>query len=118
MRVAQQKTQGIKIDGLISKLVIRIWLEEGADLGTWDKINNGTIDRIMLETAIAELPPVLKICYEYRWLKRVKPQEVVDRTGIPVATYYRRCNKAVDFIYYHINGQAAGLKDLIDKIVT
>lgn len=116
MRIAQKKAQGVKIDGMVSKVVIRIWLEEGADIGSWNRINNGTVDKIMLEAAIKELPPVLKLCFDYRWIKRWKPTAVENRTGLPKSTYYRRCNRAIDFIYYHVNGEAAGLKDLLEAI--
>ena len=112
-----RKPQGVKVEGLISKRVIKLWLEAGASIETWDKVTNGTVNTIMLKAAIADLPPVLKVCLQYRWVDQLPRKEILARTGIPKTTYYRRCDKAVEFIYYHVNGMAAGLKDLLDKIL-
>lgn len=112
-----RKAQGVRIEGLVSKRVIKLWLEAGASMETWDRITNGTIDTIMLSSAIKDLPPVLKVCLQFRWIDQLPLKETLERTGIPKTTYYRRCDKAVEFLYYHINDMAAGLKDLLDKVL-
>lgn len=130
----RRRQQGVRIEGLISRKVIRCWLDNWESLQAGDSppdaitgnsgpkardgITGNMINRIMLEAAIADLPPVLKVCLEYRWIQQLPREAIYARTGIPKTTYYRRCNKAVDFIYYHVNGIAAGMKDLVDKIVT
>jgi hypothetical protein len=70
----------------------------------------------MLEAAIKDMPPVLYICLKYRWVDQLPLGKTLERTGIPKSTYYRRCDKAIEFIYYHVNGIAAGMKDLLDRI--
>jgi hypothetical protein len=122
----------VRIQGLISTKVITSWLEEWDSLvagdrpldaiptssgpKTMDGVSNGTINKMMLNAAIEDLPPVLYVCVMYRWVDQWKLADVLDHTGIAKSTYYRRCDKAVEFIYYHINGMAAGVKDLLDKI--
>jgi fimbrial chaperone protein len=129
----QKKPQGVRIAGLISKACIRRWLENYESViaqdrpadaiptnsgpKSYDGVSNTAINRIMLEAAIRDLPPVLKVCLELRWITQLKLTETLRKTGIPKTTYYRRCNKAVDFIYYHVNGMAAQLKDLVDSII-
>lgn len=125
--------QGVRIDGLISRKVIIGWLENWESLQAGDSppdaisgnsgpksrdgVAGNTINRIMIEAAIADLPPVLKVCVEYRWIEQIPRKHIYARTGIPKTTYYRRCAKAVDFIYHHVNGGAAGMKALVDAIL-
>lgn len=122
----------VKIEGLISKKAVRRWLDDyesiisesiGADAipgnsgsKPRDGISNNKINKIMLEAAIKDLPPVLKVCLEYRWIEQLRLGETLKRTGIAKSTYYRRCDKAVEFIYYHVNGKADNIKDLLEKI--
>ena len=124
--------KGVRVEGLISKKVIKSWLEQWEYLEAGDKpldavvmnsgpknrdgVSSSQINRIMLEAAIADMPPVLYLCLKYRWIDQVPIVKIVEATGIPKSTYYRRCDKAVEFIYYHVNGMAAGVKDLIDRI--
>ena len=124
--------KGVRIKGLISTKVITSWLEEWDSLVAGDRpldampanggpkqmdgVSNGMINKIMLDAAIKALPPVLYICLMYRWVDQVPLPKVLLTTGIAKSTYYRRCDKAVEFIYYHVNGMAAGIKDLLDKI--
>lgn len=128
-----RKPQGVRIEGLISKRVIKLWLDEWDSLEAGDilptafpsntgpkardGITNKTINKIMLEAAVKDLPPVLKVCLQFRWIDQLPLKETLERTGIPKTTYYRRCDKAVEFLYYHVNGMAAGMKDLLDKIL-
>jgi hypothetical protein len=70
----------------------------------------------MLEAAIKDMPPVLYICLKYHWVDQLPLGKTLERTGIPKSTYYRRCDKDIEFIYYHVNGIAAGMKDLLDRI--
>lgn len=123
---------GIRVEGLISKKVIKSWLENLESLYRGDKpldavvtnsgpksmdgVSGSMLNRLMLESALKDMPPVLYICLKYRWIDQLPIVEALERTGIPKSTYYRRCDKAVDFIYYHVNGVAAGVKDLIDTI--
>jgi len=124
--------KGVRIQGLISTKVITSWLEEWDSLVAGDRpldaipassgpkqmdgISNGMINKMMLDAAVRALPPVLYACVMYRWVDQVPLCKVLEQTGIAKSTYYRRCDKAVEFIYYHINGMAAGIKDLLDKI--
>lgn len=122
----------VRIEGLISKKAVRRWLENYESLISEDRppdfipgnssgkpgdgISNAKLNKIMLEAAIRDLPPVLKVCLEYRWVLQLPLGDTLRKTGLPKSTYYRRCDKAVDFIYYHVNGKAAGIKDLLQKI--
>lgn len=124
--------KGIRIEGLVSKNVIKSWLEEWDSMQagsrpmdaiptssgpkTQDGVSNSRINIIMLDAAIKDLPPVLYVCLMYRWVDQVPLNKVLEKTGIAKSTYYRRCEKAIDYIYYHVNGMAAGIKDLIDAI--
>lgn len=125
------KHNTVKVEGLISRKVIKYWLENFDRLtggyklldhgrGTpinRDGISGNRLNSIMLEDAIKDLPPVLKVCMSYRWLEQLPLDETLSRTGIPRSTYYRRCDKAIDFIYYHVNGLAANYKDLAETIL-
>jgi len=123
---------GVRIEGLVSKKVVLGWLENYDSLVSGDRpfdampsnsgakvfdgVSGGQMNKIMLEAAIRDLPPVLHVCLVYRWVERRPLWEALRRTGIPKSTYYRRCAKAVEFIYYHVNGIAAGIKDLLTQI--
>lgn len=122
----------IRIEGLISKKVVKGWLEDWESLQSGsppvdgmpkdssgkaeDGVSNSQINRIMMDAAVRDLPPVLYVCLKYRWIDELPLGETLKRTGIPKSTYYRRCDKAVDFIYYHVNGEAAGIKALLEKL--
>jgi DNA-directed RNA polymerase specialized sigma24 family protein len=122
----------VRIEGLVSKKVIRAWLDDWDSLQgdgppkyqacfnsgskPYDGVSNKQLNKIMLEAALNDLPPVLYVCAKYRWVEQLPLSETLERTGIAKSTYYRRCDKAVEFIYYHVNGIAAGIKDLLEKI--
>jgi hypothetical protein len=127
----------VKIEGLVSRKVIKLWLENYESLVVRDRpfdalpanssykspdgVSNGVINKIMLEAAVKALPGKLFLCVYYRWIMRQPLNTTLRLLGdikpLPKTTYYRRCDKAVDFIYYHINGMAAQLKDLVDRIL-
>lgn len=123
---------GVRIEGLVSKKAVLGWLENYESLVAGDRpfdampsnsgpkvfdgVSGGQLNRIMLDAAIDDLPPVLAVCLKYRWVEQLPLGQALYRTGIPKSTYYRRCGKAVEYIYYHVNGIAAGIKDLLTQI--
>jgi fimbrial chaperone protein len=129
-------TQGgkilVRIEGLISRKVVKYWLENYQSMAandspidalphnsgrkSYDGFNDTKLNLIMLDAAIRDLPPVLSVCCKYRWIVQLPLKDTLKITGLSKSTYYRRCDKSVDFIYYHVNGSAAGINDLIMAI--
>lgn len=117
---------------LISKKVVRYWLDNYASLiandrpvdavpsnsgrKSYDGVSWKQIDRIMLEEAIDKLPELLKNCVNARWVNPGPLGETLRQLGLTKDKYYKRCSWAIDSIYYYINGNAARLQDLYNKV--
>jgi hypothetical protein len=66
--------------------------------------------------AFHDMPNILHTCAVVRWLQPVALGDALKIVGKPKTTYYRLCDKVIFYIYYHVNGQAARLEDLVEKI--
>lgn len=127
----------VRLEGLISKKVVRRWLEHYESLVTGDRpldyigtnsgaksydgITNSQLNKVMLEAAFKDMPIGLWLCTKYRWVDRKPLGETLARLktwGVCASksSYYRRCDLAITYIYYHVNGRAANIKDLLDKL--
>lgn len=125
----------MEIDGLITRKVIRKWLENYDRLVNDDKIlnmgmntgsppddgiSNAMLNKIMLDAALEKMKRVAPNLYtvaKCRWLEQRTWKEAKQITGLAKSTYYYRANvMVVNFIYFEVNGKAAGLKKLIEEI--
>jgi len=121
----------MKVQDLISKKLVKYWLENYSSITTnstpveavpsnsgrksYDGVTWGQINVIMLKDAIRSLPPTLRRCVHARWINRTPLKKTLRDLGLTKDEYYKRCNWAVDGIYYHINGDLANFKDLFKK---
>jgi DNA-directed RNA polymerase specialized sigma24 family protein len=124
---------GIKIEGFISKKTIKRWLEDYEYLTAGDRppdapptnggpkpddgITNGQLNKLMLDQAINDLPPLMKACVKSRYVYKLRLGKTLKVLGISGGVYYERCRMAIDHIYAQLNGEKANYKALFDKII-
>ena len=82
----------------------------------YDGIGSGRLNKMMLQAAIKELPSVLKNVIIARYIKRMPLKETLKLLGIPKDKYYKRCDWAIDYIYYSVNSNTNGKSALLLKI--
>lgn len=75
----------------------------------YDGISGGRMNKIMLDQAISKLTPFMQLIVKCRWTKRIPLQKALQGLGISKDVYYKRCDEAVEQIYFYINGKSAGL---------
>lgn len=126
-----------RLDGHINKKQVRKWLENYQNLDAGDRpddyvptnsgpkpedgVTGGMINKIMLDKAIGQLPPELYFVVKCRWVDKLPLGETFNYLklqGIEIAktTYYKRCDKAVDFIYRKVNGLYLNYAEFLDKV--
>lgn len=77
----------------------------------------------MLDQALEKIPDkVTKYCAYARWINLISPGKAIkslQASGVEMSSslYTKHCNKAVDFIYSEINGERAGVKNLLELIL-
>lgn len=122
----------VKVVGIKTRKVIRLWLNNYQALVSkdvvltdtpintgpkaYDGVSNRYLNFLMLEAAIAELPPAIRACVVARWVERKKLGEILRTLEISKSTYYDRCDKGVDIIYFLVNGKVAGYLALVSKL--
>jgi hypothetical protein len=124
----------MKLEGVVSRKVIRLWLENYQALTSGDRIPEAVVfcsrkaddgiggtflNRVMLEKAIGQLEraaPKVYACCKARWIEPQGLGETLRALVLSKSAYYRACDRSVDFIYYQVNGKAANLLDLIKAI--
>jgi DNA-directed RNA polymerase specialized sigma subunit len=123
----------VKIEGYISKKAIRRWLENYESLAAGDRppeavstnsgpkaydgISNAQLNKMMLDQAIENLPDLMKACIKARYIYKLPRKRTLQLLGISDAVYYNRCKLAIDHIYLELNGDLAGIKRLLEKIL-
>jgi len=109
---------------LISKKVVRSWLEGYTELyRAWgpvdaempkcnsgkkpeDGITDKVLNRAMLSAALRSMwheAGILFYCCNARWVRPQPLGKTLRSAGISKDKYYYRCDRAVDYIYYHVN---------------
>ena len=127
----------IRIEGYVSKTIIRRWLRDyhefgkrGSDLSapkggvpvTSDGWSGSNINKLMLDQALEAIPdPVAKYCAYARWvhvIPKSKTIRTLEASGRPMTEhrYKKYCDEAVDFIYRTVNGDRVGMKELVSLI--
>jgi len=82
----------------------------------YDGIGNGRLNKIMLQAAIKELPPILKRVLLAKWIKFIPLNQTLKILGLTKDQYYRRCDWVIDYIYLCVNNDDAGKSKLLRKI--
>lgn len=116
----------------ISKRIIRDWLDnyEAFILGDrhmdklpgnsgatpYDGINAGRLNKIMLQVAIKELPPILKKVLVAKWIRPGGLNKTLNQLGLSKDQYYRRCEWVIDYLYYSMNNESRGKYRLSQKL--
>ncbi|AYP68433.1 hypothetical protein HWB91_gp63 [Bacillus phage vB_BboS-125] len=124
---------GIRVEGYVSKKAIQRWLEnyeylEAGDTPpdtpptnsgpkNQDGISGGQLNKLMLDQAIENLPPLAKACILARWVHKLSRAKTLRVLGISDAIYRNRCSLGIDLIHSEINGEVGRYKALADKIL-
>ncbi|TYR82123.1 hypothetical protein FZC66_00560 [Priestia megaterium] len=126
---------GVYIEGYTSKKVIRRWLDNYESMAVGDKIPDdmprntggpkvadgwgpGKLNKLMLDQALEKIPDkVTKYCVYARWVHVFAVKSTLKALRITKEEYYNRCSQGVDFIYSEINGERAGVKNLLELIL-
>lgn len=124
---------GVRVEGYVSKKVIKGWLMTYEYLEAGDRppdapptnsgpknrdgISGGQLNKLMLDQAIENLPPLAKACVKARWVHRLPKGKTLRVLGITDGVYYNRCDLAINLIHAAINGEAGRYKALADKIL-
>jgi hypothetical protein len=124
----------MKVEGVVGRKVIRLWLENYQALTSGDRIPEAVVfcsrksddgiggaflNRVMLQKALEDMDqkaPRLYACCKARWIEPRGLGETLRGLVISKSSYYRACDNAVDYIFYQVNGKAANLLDLIKAI--
>lgn len=121
------------VDGYIPKRIIKALLEnyqalQACDVSlyevatnsgskSYDGVTRRQLNLIMLDDAIAGLPPSVWVCATARWVAKRPLGETLRKLGVSKDVYYSRCDLAVDLIYEQVNGRLANYKELAAKIL-
>lgn len=83
---------------------------------SYDGVTGSKLNKIMLDDAITKLSPWMQTVVKCRWTRQLSPQDAMKVLGCSKGVYYHRCKLAVEQIYIHVNGAAAGIVALYAKI--
>jgi hypothetical protein len=125
--------EGVYIEGYLSrnaiKRILKNWHEVGANKKDYseighdnpikgDGVGGGRINKIMIDQALKKIPyKKVQYCAYARWIYNIPAARTLARLGISRHTYHKHCDQAVDFIYSEINGDRAGVKNLLELIL-
>ncbi|NRR04570.1 hypothetical protein HP570_20355 [Brevibacillus sp. RS1.1] len=126
----------IRLEGYISKKIVKRWLEDYAALvvsdrpidaipsnsspKAYDGVSGGQINKIMVDQALEQLrqqKPLTYRCAQARWILQLRTDEALQRLKVTKTEYIKSCTAAVDYIYKSINGKALGVKMLVELII-
>jgi hypothetical protein len=121
---------------MISKRTIRGWLENYQGLIEEDRrvddiprnsgrkpddgITDGMLNRVMLMQGLSSMrleADLLYNCCKARWIDKDSFNFTLRRLGLSKDEYYRRCDWAIDYLYYKINGYDSDRKRLLSRLV-
>lgn len=113
----------MKVDGYISKAVIKRWLENYDSLmkgdvmqdlpagnsgpKTYDGISGGRLNKIMLQQAIKQLSPLRRSCIEAKYVEQLPKHVILRALEISEGVYKDRVKRGIDDIYHYLNGEKA-----------
>ena len=122
----------VRIEGFISRKVIRSWLDNYDSLAaqdvavdalpsnsgakSYDGVGGSQMNKVMLDDAIEHLPPLIRACTIARWIKRWDTREATKTLRVSRDLYFIRCSQAVDLIYLQLNGSAVNYRNLVKEI--
>lgn len=122
----------VKIEGYVSKKVVKDWLENYASMHAKDRpvdampmssgpkpsdgVTATQLNKVMLDQAIEALPILTKACCKARWVYGFPVDSTVNTLDISREIYYSRCDEAVELIYRALNGEKAAYIGLLRKI--
>jgi hypothetical protein len=127
----------VYVEGLFSKKVIVKLLEDYHSLGEIkirttnyaeersssssvksDGVSGRIINKMMIDQALKAIPDQkVRYCAVALWIQNKRPTVIAKQLGISRPTFYKYKSEAIDFIYRHVNGERAGVKDLLDTIL-
>lgn len=81
----------------------------------YDGITAGRMTAIMLSSAIEALPAELQRVVKLRWIYHYPLKDTLSKTGLTKDQYYYSCDKAVECITYHCNGQTKELQQSLKR---
>lgn len=82
----------------------------------YDGVGGGRLNKIMLDDAIGKLSPFMQAVVKCRWTRQLPLKDALKVLGVSKSVYYHRCSLAVEQIYINVNGRAAGIVALYEKI--
>lgn len=122
----------VRIEGIISRRVIRAWLDNyqaleaqdveidaiptNAGAKSYDGVSGKQLNFIMLQAAILDLPQEIRRCVIARWIELHGLGETLRQLGLTKDVYYKRCDQAINLIYYALNGLAVNYAKLVAEI--
>lgn len=127
----------MKVEGYIGLKSVRNMLENYESLQAGDRlldampansgnkpddgITGGFLNKVMLDAAIAQLPPKLYFVVKSRWIERLRLGDTLKAlkllgAGIEKSEYYRRCDAAVREIQQTINGTLPNYTALLNEV--
>ncbi|MBV2197451.1 hypothetical protein KQR56_10015 [Bacillus velezensis] len=120
------------MEDFMSKSTIKKLLENYTELGrrgaagrccilwgpkAYDGVTGTRLNKIMLDSAIENLPPTVRSCVKCRYVYKLPMSLAIDTLGIPKKAYYKGRSKAIDLIYKELNGKSANAKAFLEKII-
>lgn len=124
-----------KTPGHIGKGTVRGWLENYQALISGgrreeaiptnsgckpdDGIPDALLNRIMLDQALEGMRKdawVLYSCCKARWIDQDTLNFTLRRLGLTIDKYYRRCDWAISYTYFHVNHMDESLAKLVAKL--
>lgn len=82
----------------------------------YDGVYAWQLNKIMLQAAIKELPPILKRVLIAKWIKQAPLNETLRALGLSKDQYYTRCGWVIDYIYLCVNNDDMGKSKLLRKV--
>jgi hypothetical protein len=122
-----------RIEGYISKKAVRYWLENYEYLEAGDRppdappsnsgpkspdgVSANQLNKIMLDQAIENLPPLHKACVKARWVYKFRMSHTLRTLEIGSSVYKQRTNEAITLIHDELNGDKVGYMGLLSEIL-
>lgn len=88
----------------------------GGGYGHGGGVKSAVLAKIMLDQAVAKLPPQLQEPVRLRWVDRARRSDILKKLGTSKWIYYSRCDFAVAVITEMVNGRQPDLKKFMEEI--
>jgi hypothetical protein len=124
----------VMIEDFVTRDTIKRWLEHYRELVMEDRsiddvvssggpggdgITYSQLARIMIKSALAVMRKEDYSLYKVtalRWLRDESLPDCLAFSGLSKSAFYRRCNRAIEYVYRQVNGRAVGLQALANQI--